>query len=112
MEDQLAQDESFQFSNIAPQSSRLNEVKWRLLEAQYKGSHYIITGVIFQNKNKFIGNHVYVPTQFYKIITDGECSNSYIADNTDNANINKTTVQSIENLTNIKFNVPYTICKQ
>jgi endonuclease G len=27
MEDQLAQDESFQFSNIAPQSSRLNEVK-------------------------------------------------------------------------------------
>jgi endonuclease G len=27
MEDQMSQDESFQFSNIAPQSSRLNEVK-------------------------------------------------------------------------------------
>lgn len=112
MENQKAQDQSFQFSNIAPQSSKLNEIKWRILESQYRGSHYIITGVVFQNKSKFVGNHVIVPTQFYKIVTDGKCSSAFIADNKDDADIKTTTVQSIENLTKIKFNVPYNACKK
>lgn len=107
-----SQNESFLFSNIAPQASRFNQQQWRLLEASVKHKYpYVITGVIYQGSTiKTIGNNVGIPTQFYKIVTNGQCATAYMADNNNTAVINKVPVHEIESLTNIDFFLPTTQC--
>lgn len=107
-----SQNESFLFSNIAPQASRFNQQQWRLLEASVKHKYpYVITGIIYQGSTiKTIGNNVGIPTQFYKIVTNGQCATAYLADNNNNATINKVPVSEIESLTKIDFFLPTTQC--
>lgn len=74
--------ESFFLSNMTPQDSRLNQVKWRLLEdriqklAADRGELWIVTGPAFIDDDddgiveyKVIGdNQVAVPTHYFKIV--------------------------------------------
>jgi endonuclease G len=74
--------ESFYLSNMTPQASKLNRVKWRLLEekiqklAALRGELWVITGPAFVDEDKdglveyyLIGkNKVAVPTHYYKIV--------------------------------------------
>ncbi len=67
--------ESFLFSNICPQLPRFNRGKWLELEkfarkmAQKYSVIYVITGPIFQEENKSIGNaQVTIPTHFFKAL--------------------------------------------
>ena len=67
--------ESFLFSNICPQAPRLNRGKWLELEkfarkmAKKYGLIYVITGPIFSDEPKTIGNSsVAVPSHFFKAL--------------------------------------------
>lgn len=95
-------------SNIVPQSPKLNRIKWEQLEEKIRNAAikyknlYVITGVIFGDE-KTIGNGIPVPTKMYKIIYYPNMVKAYIADNKDDADINETTLETIESLTNITF---------
>jgi endonuclease G len=74
--------ESFLLSNMTPQSSPLNQIRWRLLEeriqrlAQARGELWVITGPLFVDEDGdgiveyfAIGaRQVAVPTHYYKIV--------------------------------------------
>ncbi len=68
--------QSFLLSNMTPQLPGLNRQGWRYLESYIRewtnerGILYVVTGVLFQGNNTVIGNGVYVPTHFYKIVFD------------------------------------------
>jgi endonuclease G len=71
--------ESFNMSNVLPQTPELNRKTWKYMEddiryyvMNHKTPLYIITGGIFSTNPKFIGvkNKVAVPEYFYKIIYD------------------------------------------
>jgi endonuclease G len=88
-------DESFLLSNMTPQSSKLNEQKWRLMEAYVRSkaanNTYIITGAYYSVKLKTIGdNHVPIPSGYYKCAfyptKEIEC---FYADNLDEADVVK-----------------------
>lgn len=108
----VAQDESFLLSNIAPQASKFNQQQWRLLEASVKHKYeYVVTGVLFDEyKIKSIGNGVLVPTHFYKIVANKDCSLAYIGDNDNDTTIEKVPVSTIENISKISFNLPIKQC--
>lgn len=112
MTNSVAQDESFLLSNIAPQASKFNQQQWRLLEASVKHKYeYVITGVLFDEyKIKLIGNGVLVPTHFYKIVADRDCSLAYIADNDDDTTVQNIPVSTIEEISNVSFNLPNKVC--
>lgn len=82
--------ESFFLSNMTPQSSKLNQHRWRLLEqyiqslAESRGELWVITGPAFIDddsdglvRHLIIGdNQVSVPTHYYKIVLAKSPSNS------------------------------------
>jgi endonuclease G len=76
--DAQAMRESFYLSNMVPQSPKMNQQIWRMLEdkarqwAIDRGELYIYTGPIFEGDEvEAIGdNGVCVPTRIYKIIFD------------------------------------------
>lgn len=112
MTNSVAQDESFLLSNVAPQASKFNQQQWRLLEASVKHKYeYVITGVLFDEyKIKSVGNGVLVPTHFYKIVADRDCSLAYIADNDNDTTIQNIPVSTIEKISNVSFNLPTKVC--
>lgn len=70
-----AQMECFYFSNICPQSSKLNSVRWNQLEMRVRewaardSALIIITGPVVKAGYQTIGaNRLAVPAQFFKII--------------------------------------------
>ncbi len=72
---ELAMDESFYISNIAPQHPSFNRGKWQELEnlvrkwGQTDNSLHIIVGTIFLENPPTIGkNKISVPAYFYKVI--------------------------------------------
>lgn len=72
-----AMTETFFLTNISPQKPGLNRGIWRELEEQVRDwavdndSIYIVTGAIFSENPKTIGeNNVAVPTEFYKVVAD------------------------------------------
>lgn len=71
-----AMSESFLLSNMTPQLPGLNRQGWRYLESYIRewtnerGELYVATGVLFEGPHKIIGNGVYVPTHFYKVVFD------------------------------------------
>lgn len=74
---QLAMNESFYISNIAPQNKSFNQGIWKRLESHVRywakeyGDLYVITAGILNSCDEFIGaNKVCVPDYFYKIILD------------------------------------------
>lgn len=74
--------ESFLLSNMTPQSSNLNQVRWRLFEkrvqdiAKARGEVFVVTGPLFVDQDGdgtveyfVIGdNEVAVPTHYFKIV--------------------------------------------
>lgn len=74
--------ESFLLSNMTPQASRLNSVRWRVLEgriqdlAEERGELWVITGPLFVDEDRdgvvehlLLGvNQVSVPTDYFKIV--------------------------------------------
>ena len=73
--DMEAQMECFYFSNICPQSSKLNSVRWNQLEMKVRewaardSALIIVTGPVVKAGYQTIGsNRIAVPAQFYKII--------------------------------------------
>ena len=73
-----AMEESFLLSNMTPQLSGFNRKGWRILEEKVRdwtnnrGELYVVTGALFEGegKPKVIGNGVYVPSHFYKVVYD------------------------------------------
>ncbi len=70
-----AMDESFYFTNVAPQDPSLNKGSWKTLEemvrrwAEQDSGLYITSGTVVGNKPTSIGpNHVAVPRYFYKAV--------------------------------------------
>jgi endonuclease G, mitochondrial len=70
-----AQMECFYFSNICPQSSKLNSVRWKQLEMKVRewaardNALIVVTGPVVKAGYQTIGsNRIAVPAQFYKII--------------------------------------------
>ncbi|WP_299496263.1 DNA/RNA non-specific endonuclease [uncultured Shewanella sp.] len=68
--------ESFLMSNMAPQLAGFNRGGWKGLEeivrewANEYVSLYVVTGPIWDGNETYIGNGVYIPTHFYKVILD------------------------------------------
>lgn len=69
--------ESFLMTNMAPQSPSFNRGVWKLLETSvrawtvvYNRPFTVISGTIYDNNDKRIGNGVVVPHAFYKIVMD------------------------------------------
>lgn len=111
MNDINSQHETFLLSNIAPQSSKLNQQAWRLMEKDVKPYTYKITGVLFTSPTITKVGNVTVPSNFYKIVSDGTtCSKAFIAENKDNASIQPISLNDLNKLTNIDFHLPTKQC--
>ena len=72
--DQQVEYESFLMTNMAPQAGSLNRGAWKLLETAVRGwavqtnnNYTILTGSVY-NGDRYIGQGVVVPNQFYKIV--------------------------------------------
>ena len=106
-----SQHTTFLLSNIAPQAPKLNQQAWRELESQVEKYPYKVTGVLFNGeKSGVLNNHVIIPSQFYKIVSNGICTNAYIADNTNDAVIKQINITELNKLINNDFQFPYTTC--
>jgi endonuclease G len=70
--DKDAEQQSFYLTNVAPQVPEFNRVIWRELENHVResliDSSFVLTGVYSLNYKRFIGNKVYIPDYYYKII--------------------------------------------
>ena len=99
--------DTFLLTNMTPQSKRLNEVNWRLLESAIRdkslGITYVATGAIYGNET--LGkNKIGIPVRYYKVIWYPDNTvETYYADNKDNAPIVSTTLVEIVKMSGIKF---------
>lgn len=82
---QTSMQESFYFSNIAPQTPAFNRGIWKRLECLQRlwaadyDSIYIVTGPVLKGKLKTIGYHnVSVPRYFYKVIMRRDKNGKYV----------------------------------
>lgn len=113
--DSAAMEQSFYLTNMAPQRPGLNRVDWAQLES-FVRKHvyadrplYVITGPIYIGSPKVIGNNVWVPSYFYKIIYDKNANavSAYVMPNIDevtgNINSYRVNLQQIEAATGIEF---------
>jgi len=71
--------ESFFLSNMMPQAPAINRGAWRILEEKVRDAAkeseiYVITGTIYQDGYKTIGNGVGVPSSMYKIVVQPSAS--------------------------------------
>jgi len=111
-----SRDETFLYSNMAPQLPGFNRQGWRYLEgyvrkwAEERDEIYVVTGSIFQDGAETIGNGVHVPTAFYKVVFDPETYDA-IAFVLPHRKIKKkeipnfiTSVDEVERLTGCDFN--------
>lgn len=107
-----SQQDTFLLSNIAPQASKLNQGPWAKMERATYNFEYKVTGVLFQGSHlQSLSSGILVPTQFYKIVSDGKtCSDVYIADNTPTAQVERTTYDNITKLSGVQFNLPEKEC--
>ena len=68
--------ESFLLSNMTPQLPGLNRQGWKYLEehvrdwAEERGDLYVVTGSLFEGEIATIGDHVSIPSGFYKVVFD------------------------------------------
>lgn len=120
--------ESFLYSNICPQNTRLNSGDWNEIEiacrrwAEKYGDIYIVCGpVLYNQEHKTIGTHkVVVPEAFYKVVLCLRGSPKGIAFICKNENDNKktmhyvNTIQETERITGICFfpNLPVEISEK
>ncbi|WP_028865348.1 DNA/RNA non-specific endonuclease [Psychromonas aquimarina] len=112
---QEAMKESFLMSNMSPQLPGFNRGGWKGLEEKVRkwandyDELYVVTGPIWDGNETYIGNGIYIPNSFYKVILDPyyndaiafivphrKVSSSELADFI-------TTVDEVERLTNLDF---------
>ena len=72
-----AQKETFLMSNVIPQTPRVNQRIWSNLEhkvavryGRYFGEVWIITGPVFEKPVEKLDSGIFIPSQYYKIISD------------------------------------------
>lgn len=104
------QQSTFLLSNIAPQIPKLNQQSWRVLEASVKHFPYKVTGVVFEKDSITKINNVLVPDYFYKIVTDGSCTESYLAENIQDGKPYLIDNQALLNKVGYNFNFPLIQC--
>lgn len=73
--DQQVEYESFLMTNMTPQAGSLNRGIWKLLETSFRGwvvqgntNYTAISGAVYDNTDKKIGNGVVVPHAFFKVV--------------------------------------------
>ena len=110
--------ESFFLSNMIPQVPGNNRGIWRILELQVRDSVrttgqdlYVISGAVYAQGSKTIGNGVAVPTQVFKIIINKR-TGTVTAFLMPNENLPvadlpkyKTTLQAVEQASGMRFPV-------
>lgn len=109
--------ESFNLSNMVAQIANNNRVGWRLLEtaerqwAMVSGTdYYIISGGIYDEGHRVVGNGLGIPTRLYKIIIEKN-SNKIQAWLMPNASIGsdwkkyEVSISDVEEATKMKFNL-------
>lgn len=68
--------ESFLMTNMAPQLPGFNRGGWKGLEDKIRqwandyNELYVVTGPIWDGSETYIGNGVYIPSKFYKVVLD------------------------------------------
>lgn len=111
MPDFESQNESFSLSNIVPQNPKNNRGVWKKLEDEARDYTriekrvYVISGPIYDNYNKTIGNNVIVPTRLFKIIFLPSKNKSivYVVNNNGNRDLNITNINELEKVVQFKF---------
>ncbi|MCW8329693.1 DNA/RNA non-specific endonuclease [Photobacterium sp. SDRW27] len=73
---QESMQQSFLMSNMAPQLPGFNRGGWKALEEKVRewantyDELYVVSGPIWDGNETYIGNGVYIPNRFYKVILD------------------------------------------
>lgn len=110
-----AMKESFLMSNMSPQLPGFNRGGWKGLEEKVRkwandyDEVYVVTGPIWDGNETYIGNGIYIPSSFYKVILD-PVNNDAIGFVVPHRKISSTelvnfitTVDEVEKLTNLDF---------
>ncbi|MFS1904420.1 DNA/RNA non-specific endonuclease (plasmid) [Vibrio lentus] len=107
--------QSFLMSNIAPQLPGFNRGGWKGLEqyvrdwANVYQSLYVVTGPIWDGEESYIGNGVYIPNRFFKVILDPQMNEAiafilpHRKISTSELPLFITTVDDVEEATNLNF---------
>ena len=99
-------------ANVVPQAPSLNRGKWKQLETSVRSQAiehevlYVITGAVFPAEQiQYIGNGIPVPSHVFKIVIfpNAQQVDVWIAENTNIAQVTKTTLQEVEHMTGINF---------
>lgn len=113
--DQVANDESFVMTNMAPQTKSLNRGAWKALENKVRkwacteDDLLIITGPIIEDYSVTFPNDVVIPSKFFKVISDEKPPKKtigfiYLQNDTGNVLAkNAVSVEQIEKITGLKF---------
>lgn len=113
--DSAAMEQSFYLTNMAPQRPGLNRGEWSRLESFIRKQVYadrplyVFTGPIYTGQPTVIGNDVFVPSYFYKIIYDKNANTvtSYMMPNDEILDRKifsyRVSLQQIEEATGINF---------
>ncbi len=112
---QESMQQSFLMTNMAPQLPGFNRGGWKALEEKVRewantyDELYVISGPIWDGNETYIGNGVYIPNSFYKVILD-PAYNDAIAFIVPHRKVSSselsgfiTTVDEIEQLTQLDF---------
>lgn len=99
-------------ANVVPQAPSLNRGKWKQLETAVRSQAidheviYVITGAVFPSEQiQYIGNAIPVPSHVFKIVIfpQDQHVDVWLAENTNIAQVKKTTLQEVEQMTGIIF---------
>ncbi|WP_299019997.1 DNA/RNA non-specific endonuclease [uncultured Photobacterium sp.] len=112
---QQSMQQSFLMTNMAPQLPGFNRGGWKALEKKVRewantyNELYVVSGPIWDGNETYIGNGVYIPNQFYKVILD-PANNDTIAFIMPHRKVSASelpsfivTVDDVEQLTNLNF---------
>lgn len=99
--------DTFLLSNMTAQSKKLNEGNWKSLEMmirlEAKGTTYVATGALY-GKETLGASKIAIPVKYYKVVWfANRVTEAYMADNMDDADVVKTTVDSINGMTGLNF---------
>ena len=107
--------QSFLMSNMAPQLPGFNRGGWKALEDKIRqwandyNELYVVSGPIWDGNESYIGNGVYIPNSYYKVVLE-PAYNDAIAFIVPHRKVSSselanfiTTVDEVERLTNLDF---------
>lgn len=97
---------TFCLCNMTPQSGKLNEGAWRLLEINVRklDPDYVATGAIYPPAPATIGaHHIPVPLEYYKLVYKEGKIQAWVAENKSTATITETTVEQVELASGLQF---------